>query len=54
MKTGLTQHFKKSAKKLHKNQIPFLEQADESMDELTLLSFASHENFYENLKKQLH
>ena len=92
MKTVLTQHFKRAAKKLHRNQISFLEQAitkiqahpfsgelkvgdlagirvykirilnqlillaylyNEKIDELTLLSFASHENFYDNLKKQI-
>lgn len=27
---------------------------DEGKEELTLLSFAPHENFYDNLKKQIH
>lgn len=92
MKIFLTPTFKRSAKKLHRNQIPLLETAiekvksnpmigelktgdlvqvrvykfhmlhqltllaysyDEPGDELVLLSVAPHENFYENLKKQV-
>jgi len=92
MKVLLTNTFKRTAKKLHRKQIPLLEEAiqkiqddpmigvlkvgdlagiyvykfhimhqlillaytyDEDNDELMLLSFAPHENFYENLKKQV-
>lgn len=87
-----TSTFKRSIKKLHRQQIPLLEQAiaeignnpeigeakigdlagirvykfhishqlillaynyDEFADKIILLSFSSHENFYDNLKKQL-
>lgn len=92
MKIFLTHTFKRSTKKLHRNQIPLLETAiekvnsdpmigelktgdlaqvrvykfhmlhqltlldyshDEQSNELMLLSVAPHENFYENLKKQV-
>ena len=90
MKIFLTNTFKRSAKKLKRNQIPAIEAAieqihkdpligeqkagdlagiyvykfrisnqlillaytfDEDAGELTLISFAPHENFYKNLKK---
>lgn len=89
MKTRVTTTFKRTAKKLHRNQITLLETAiseiqknpdlgelkvgdlvgvrvykfhmlhqlillaytyDESSDELVLVSFGPHENFYANLK----
>jgi mRNA interferase RelE/StbE len=92
MKILLTNSFKRASKKLHRNQITFLEEAiktiqiqplagelkigdlagvrvykfrifhqlillaytyDEKSDTLNLLSFASHENFYDDLKKQI-
>lgn len=92
MKVLLTNTFKRAAKKLHRKQVPLLEEAiqkiqddpmigtlkvgdlsgvyvykfhiahqlillaytyDEDNEELMLLSFAPHENFYENLKNQI-
>lgn len=88
----LTNSFKRAAKKLHRNQIPELEEAidaiqkdptlgelkvgdlagvmvykfrisnqlvllayiyNEQKNEITLISLAPHENFYDDLKKQL-
>ncbi|MBV8802953.1 MAG: type II toxin-antitoxin system RelE/ParE family toxin [Gammaproteobacteria bacterium] len=92
MKTILTNTFKRSAKKLHSNQITDLKKAidhiqenpidgelktgdlsgirvykfhilhqlillaytyNQQENEITLLSFSPHENFYKNLKNQL-
>ncbi|EKD45565.1 MAG: hypothetical protein ACD_69C00229G0003 [uncultured bacterium] len=92
MKVFITKTFKRSASKLHRNQVIILEKNIEKISaspdigeakvgdlagvrvykfhmlhqlilltyiynelqkEITLLDFASHENFYKNLKKQL-
>ena len=92
MRILITQTFKRSAKRLYRNQIKHVEEAikliqenpeigelkvgdlsgirvykfqllrqlillaysyDKKKDELALLSFAPHQNFYDNLKKQI-